>query len=552
MQAGHPQTKIRKTVRESLRPGITAARIGGIVLLLFITSLAAAAPLAGQAVYSSLPNKDLSLQYTRLARQSAEAGNFELSTSFTDTALVFWEHNPDALYVDAQAMQREGNYDRAIELLKAALSSTDFQVYSKPEILTEYLDLLVRFDRGQEALVLLQNLPVGTQRQQQFLQLACRALRTEARPEQLLKSVRTGIELYPSDPFFQQQLISLDSTYQRRVREEIVRGTDPEYYGQAAYQALIRTSSRPADLARLLDMYTSRWGADLFSRVQSFRLNNQLTLQELELLFADVQELSEAELEMLQRIAAVFDAESDVKASFKAFNGTVTRDPDNDGEAEIRESYAEGRVQRVEENRDGDAEFERVVQFENGVPVWFEIQLEDNNSMKIYYQSYPEVARAENALGSSLIRMKLVPYSIRYQLPEWGRYAPPAAVPLPQLDSVPPVSTLLAHSAEIEAAERDVAYGFSREKGRIETVRDSKTEIQADMLQGTLTERRRDSNGDGYYEIREYYRDGTLVRISYDGNKNGTPEYVEEYEGTPVRLWDTDEDGIIEYRMQLD
>ncbi|MFW5711776.1 MAG: hypothetical protein ACOCW5_02060 [Spirochaetia bacterium] len=538
MKAWQSQTKKFKTAR--------------IVLLLLITGLAVAAPLAGQAEYGSLPNKELSLQYTRMARQSAEAGNFERSAVFTDTALVFWEHNPDALYIDARAKQREGNYDRAVELLKAALSSTEFQFYSKTEILIEYLDLLVRFDRGQEALVLMQNLPVGTQRQQQFLQLACRALRAEGRPEQLLKSVRTGIELYPSDPFFQQHLINLDSAYRRRVRAEILRGSDPEYYGQEAYQALIQTSNRPTDLAKLLDMYSSRWKADLFSRLQSFRLNQQLTLQELERLFADVQELNGSELEMLWSIAAVFDAESDVETAFKSFSGTVTRDPDNDGEAEIRESYAEGRVRRVEENRDGDAEPERIVQFENGVPVWFEIQLEDNNSMKLYYQSYPELARAENALGSSLIRMKLVPYSVRYELPEWGRYTPPAAVPLPQLESVPPVSSLLARSAEIDAEEQTLAYGYSREKGRIETVRDSNTEIQADMLRGRLTERRRDSDGDGYYEIREYYRDGTLVRISYDGNKNGTPEYVEEYEGTPVRLWDTDEDGIIEYRMQLD
>ncbi len=538
MQAGRTQTKRGKA--------------GRTVLLLLITGLAAAAPVAGQVGPGSLPNQDLSLQYTRLARQSAEAGNFELSASFTDTALVFWQHNPDALYVAARAVQREGNYDRAVELLKAALSSTDFQFHSKNEILIEYLDLLVRFDRSQEALVLLKNLPIGTQRQQQFLQLTCRALQAEGRPEQLLKSVRTGIELYPADPFFQEHLIRLDSEYQRRVREEVLRGSDPEYYGRGAYQALIRSSSRPADLARLLAVYNSRWGTDLFSRVQSFRLNRELTRQELEQLFTDLQELSESQLEMLQRIAAVFDAEADMETAFESFSGTISRDPDNDGQDEIRESYAAGRVQTVEENRDGDAEYERVVQFENGVPVWFEIQLEDQNSMKLYYQSYPEVARAENALGSSLIRMKLVPYSVRYELPGWSGYTPPAAVPLPQLESVPPVSTLLARSAEINAEERDVAYGFSREKGRIETVRDSNAEIQADMLRGTLTERRRDSDGDGFYEIREYYRDGTLVRISYDGNKNGTPEYVEEYEGTPVRLWDTDEDGIIEYRMQLD
>src|SRR6056297_4325316 len=42
--------------------------------------------------YGSLPNQELSTHYTRLARQSSEAGNPELSAKFTDTALVFWKN----------------------------------------------------------------------------------------------------------------------------------------------------------------------------------------------------------------------------------------------------------------------------------------------------------------------------------------------------------------------------------------------------------------------------------------------------------------------------
>lgn len=545
------QTRKNKVTRVGIIIGMEVRKFFYAAVFFLLLSVAAT-PLYSQTPSASLPNKDLSLHYTRLARQSAGADNFELSTAFTDTAIVFWQHNPDALYLRAVAMLREHKYDTAAELMATALSGTEFQYYSKNQVLLDYLDVLIRFDQAREALVILQSLPQGVRRQQSFLKLLCRAQQAEGRGEQLLKSVRSGIELYPADPFFQHNMMNLDRGYRLQAREEVLRDGEGRFYSKEAYQALITATSRPSDLTALLNLYTTRWGSDLFSRIQGYRLNDQLNRQQLELLFSGITELSGAQLEMLKNITSVFDADTELENAFKAFTGTISRDSDRDGEVEIREMYIEGVVLRVEENRDGDPGYERVVQFDNGVPTWFEIQLEDNNWMKIYYRRYPEVSLAENALGSSLIRMELVPYSVRYSLPEWTSYSAPGPVPLPELTAVPPISMLLSHAAKIKAEERNITYGFSRDEGMIETVRDSKTLIQTDILGGTVNERRRDSDGDGFYEITEYYKDGTLVRISYDGNKNGIPEYVEEYEGSPVRLWDTDEDGIIEYRMQLE
>ena len=491
------QTKQGKPAWERPNCGTISSR-RRIAVTLCSLMLLAATPLYSQSEYGALPNQELSLQYTRLARQSAEAGNTDLSDSFTETALVFWQHNPDALYLKAQTMQQNREYDRAIDLLASALSGTEFQYYSKSRVLLEYLDLLVRFDHSKEALVVLQNLPTATRQQQDFLRLACRALRTEDRTEQLLRLVRSGIELYPTAAFFQQQMIRIDDTYQRRARREILRGANADYYSKEAYQPLIAATSTPAELAKLINRYTSRWGTDLFSRIQGFRLKDQLSRNELELLFAEHTQLSGADLEMLMSIASVFDASAEFEFAFKSFSGTITRDTDDDGEVEVREEYRQGVIVKVEENIDGDPGYERMVQFENGVPIEFEIQFQDNNSLKINYKRYPEMARAENASGGSLIKMELVPYSVHYPLPEWERYSAPGQVPLPHIETVPSISTLLANSTEINAEERDVMYDFSRDQGRIETVRNSHTTIQADIMRGSLNERRRDSDGNGY------------------------------------------------------
>jgi len=147
---------------------------------------------------------------------------------------------------------------------------------------------------------------------------------------------------------------------------------------------------------------------------------------------------------------------------------------------------------------------------------------------------------AESIVGRSVIEIDLVPYSVQYQLPNWKNYSAPNPVPLPSVETVPVLSTLLANSADIRAETNrkdPQSYSFSRDKGLLEVAIKGKTQVESDLLSGTITERRRDMDGDGFFEIIEYYRDAKLIRITYDGNKNGIPEYIEEYEETPMRKW---------------
>ncbi len=511
----------------------------------------------GPVVHGVLPNKELSIQYTRLARQSAEVENFELSTAFVETALVFWEHNPDALYLTAEIHLHNEEYDKALEIMGKALGSGTFRYYQKNEVLLTYVELLVRFDRSREALVLIQGLPAAVQNQSAYLQSLCRALIAEGREDQLVKTLRKGSELYPSDSFFQQHMMKVDSEYRRKALSDILRGGESNFYSKEAFHTLIPATNRPSDLAKLLVLYNEKWGDDQFSRIQGYRLKESISLKELEQLFSNNNKMNEDQLHMLMEIANVLDSTSNVKDAFRGFNGTIERDSDNDGFMEVRETYSQGVIQRVAENSDGDPEAERILEFEDGNPRHYILQLPEGNTLKVFYKNYPEVSRAENTTVNSVIEMKLIPYSVRSPLSGWESYTPPSPVPLPAAETIPALGTLLAKSARIEAdtmsaSEKPENYTFLRDKGLLTEMEERKTKVTADMMSGAVNERRRDSDGDGFYEIREYYREGEIVRITYDGNKNGIPEYIEEYEDKPLRMWDTDEDGIIEYQLQFE
>ncbi|MCF7914365.1 MAG: hypothetical protein K9L66_04290 [Spirochaetaceae bacterium] len=548
------QISVQSHPKRGKRPKIEGNSIFYALIFTLLFSLPGIS-LYGQQ-YGSLPNQELSAHYTRLARQSSEAGNPELSAKFTDTALVFWKNNPDALYLEAKTHIQNENYERAIELMTAALSGEVFGLFGKENVFLEYLDLLTRFDHAQRALVLLQNLPYEQQQQREYLKIAVRALHTEGRTEQLKKQVSRGINLYPGESLFQQQYAQQNSEYRRQLRQNILRNNESNYYTKPAYQALIAATHRPADLAELLVLYSERWGSDFFSRVQGYRLGQELSLEELERLFSSLTTVTDTQLSMLLDIARVFSSESDVTRAFLKFSGEVTRDPDKDGEVEIRETYIRGIIQRVDETSHGELRFERVLELQEGRPSWLSVQTGDTSSLRLYYSNYPQLLRAESSVGSSMIEIDLVPYSVEYKLPGWEDYNAPYRVPLPTVETVPALSTLLAKSADIRAEENrkdPYTYSFSRDKGLLEAVARENTRVESDFLSGTITKRRRDMDGDGFFEIIEYYRDAKLIRITYDGNKNSIPEYIEEYAGsTPIRKWDTDEDGKVEYQMQLE
>src|SRR6056297_47367 len=399
--------------------------------------------------YGSLPNQELSTHYTRLARQSSEAGNPKLSAKFTDTALVFWKTNPDALYLQAKIHIQNENYERAIELMTSALSGESFDQFDKENVFLEYLDLLTRFDHAQQALVLLQNLPYEVQQQREYLKIAVRALRSEGRTEQLKKQVSRGINLYPGDSLFQQEYAQQNSEYRRQLRQNILRNNESNYYSKPAYQELIAATHRPADLAKLLVLYSERWGSDFFSRVQGYRLDQDLSLEELERLFSSITTVTDKQLNMLLDISKVMSNESDVNQAFLKFSGEVTRDPDEDDEVEIHETYVRGIIQRVEEISNSELRFERVLELQEGRPSWLSVRTGDTSSLRLYYSNYPQLLRAESSVRGSMIEIDLVPYSVGYPLPSWEDYSAPYQVPLPTVETLPALSTLLAKSADI-------------------------------------------------------------------------------------------------------
>ncbi|MDY7028993.1 MAG: hypothetical protein SVR04_11905, partial [Spirochaetota bacterium] len=350
----------------------------------------------------------------------------------------------------------------------------------------------------------------------------------------------------------QSLLVEYSAEHRRNVRRRILSEEKTEIYGQQTLKKLIAHTSLPSQKLRLLNIYTDQWGRDQFAAIYGIVSGGTVDAAEIAAVAGMTEMVHEELIEALWSHMQNTGQEEIFRAAFDTYSGTVQRDPDRDGFFEIEEIYLDGMIREVRSNTNGDPEAEIKLEFDGGVPSSFRVRRKDGSFIEGSYRRYPELASVTMpGGGSAALRIDLVPYAVSYPLTGWRQYSFPEAVPLPNAETLPELHRLLTNAAEIRTVEADTVISqFDRGMSSVEVLQDDTVRMQGELVGAAVEERRRDVDGDGYFEIREYYKSGQLVRITYDGNKNSIPEYVEEYNGTLIKKWDTDEDGAVDYQKQ--
>ncbi len=531
---------------ESNYPPFTCAVLTAVIIMLLL-------PVTAHTRNNTTAlNRELSLKYTQLAYEEFKKDQYNETRSFMQSALVFWPENPDALYMQAVLEAGDGNYDRALEILPKVFSGTPLQHFQRSEALEFYIRNLVTFDQAAEALMLLSVLPPEAALDRNLLELKARALVVRGMSAELMDTLSTGVRLFPESDLLQSLLAEYSAEHRRNVRWRILSEGKTELYGKKTLQKIIAHSPIPSHQLRLLDIYVEKWGRDQFAAIYYIVSGDSADTAELAAVL-DMNETISAELiEALMDRMRSLGQEGTFRQAFERYSGTIQRDPDGDGFFEINEVYLEGMVREVQADTNGDPAAEARLEFTKGIPTAFSIRRSNGTLVEGTYRRYPELERVTMpGGGSTVLEIDLVPYAISYPLAGWRQYRIPQAVPLPDIEDFPHLYRLLTNAAEVRTREADtVVAQFDRGLSSVEVLRNDKVKMQSEMTGAMVEERKRDVDGDGFFEIREYYRSGQLVRITYDGNKNSIPEYVEEYNGMLIKKWDTDEDGAVDYQKQ--
>lgn len=525
--------------------------IKAAVFLLSAGMMLVPRPLSAQQDTISL-NTELSNRYTQIAYEELRRQRLNEAEELIESALVFWPLNPDALFMQARIATQDNRYDQALELLPKVFSGYPLQYFTQSEALKFYLRSLLRHDETSQALMVISMLPPETAANRELLEFKAIALDCEGMDDILMETLVRGVRLYPESDILQAMLAGRSANYRRVVKQRVLAEEEGYVYGQRTIRILIKEAPVPEEKRRLLDTYTQRWGEDQFVRVHSLALDEEIDSNRVGYALENTDGITEELLSVLWNILKEKKQTELFQQAFKNFNGSVRRDPDADGFYEIEEIYEDGFISTVRADLYGVHVSISRLDFSGGIPTGFVLKRDDGSTVEGEYRRYPEMKSVRIPGGSNtVLDIELVPYSVNFPIRGWSDYQVPYPVPIPDVKEFPELHTFLQNAALIRTVnENKVKARFNREAGSVELLEGDTVKIRSELLGEKVTERRRDPDGDGFFEIREYYQSGQLVRITFDGNDNNIPEYVEDYGEMIDKMWDIDEDGIADYRRR--
>lgn len=261
--------------------------------------------------------------------------------------------------------------------------------------------------------------------------------------------------------------------------------------------------------------------------------------------------------ELLRLLPEQSDARRLLVDAAAAFTGVSLFDPDRDGFWTERVTIVSGSVTVWERDLDQDGIVELELTLEAGEPVSV-VRRDGSHRVELRYEQYPFVGTATLALESGEERYRMRPRSLRLgAVSALGEDGPRFATAFRLAPSVRPVTRreLRAVAVQIDlvdSMDRVVERTYQQGGPMTQVQRDENRDGAWDHLMltsgGFALSGVRDIDGDGYFEVAEGYRNGSLVALAVDADDDGTPEVFERNVGVPVREWDLNEDGAIDVR----
>ena len=508
-------------------------------------------------------NRDLSMLYTRYAARQYRDGEIDKAAELAETALLYNAENPDALYMVGSAELRSGKPKQAGEYFSQALLYNRWHFFTSREGRLEHAEALYRQGKAKEAYHLLSPYHTSTSKNSpEFLLLYTQILRELGKREALQRSLQEALSLYPENDALQARRISDDAEYAQTVLSRLLEdnGDTAERYGKEVFVALMQSRSGE-ERRRLLEQYRERWSEDRTYRLYSLISGEANDAEAFTTFFSDIDHLSGEELSILISAAEEGGNKNALREGFASFTGTIEYDRDGNGTVERRERFVDGSPAEVWQQRSGESTDEYRVEFAEGQPSVFTLRNGAGvpRAVKIRYKNYPRVETVRWEYEEEVLEIRLVPYEYRFPLFVAGGGSIPESGPpyriaeLKRSLQAPDSAQLLPHASQIERQEDgEAAARYDRSTGTAEfALQNEEYSVRAEYAGAELEMRETRYRGEDTARITEWYRDGVLQTLLYDGNGNGTPEMIEHHGEDILQLWDFDEDGSIDYETVI-
>ncbi|HOV38191.1 MAG TPA: hypothetical protein PLG79_05665 [Spirochaetales bacterium] len=483
-----------------------------------------------------------------------QEGKREEALPLIEELLTHQPTSSDLLFLKARALP----YD--VEALQKAIQNKNWQIYQEEPAIFLLATRLLQRKQAVQTLELLQGLTVKGEAFPEYYYLMVQTYHLLAEGEKAAEFLQKGMSLFPKDPRFLKLYFRIRgrATPGDSALWDGVDSADPAYLD--ALVEYIEVLQDPEQKKLLAKEYFQRGGRD--PRVYCALLEaNGENLQEAWEGFKATGGLQR--LELWERLFKKFtegEPQKILQDELNSYTGWMARDRELDKYDEEHRRFLEGKLTflSLDANQDGVIEIEADFLFEK--PHRLRILLSSNEEREVFFSEYPQVERI-------LIEQDTCRWEYRYGFQElsWKEgFFPLQTTVIPkgivsiETDSIEPFLILALQKAfpyqKIEICNggkricktllsRGVIVYFQEEQ-EIQPGKSRKRAVS--FSQGIPVYGFVDLDGDGYFDLKETYREGALeyVELVPQGSYPIYREYLEKQ----MKEWDFNRDGKIDAR----
>jgi tetratricopeptide (TPR) repeat protein len=513
---------------------------------------------------------------SRIARLYFEEGrNFQAAGAraealeLLETALRFRPEYSDALFLKSKILaEKPENRREASELARAAIKAASWEAYDLWEGTLHLCGLLAQLRRYREVLFLLNGSKRPGPRSVKEYELLLRCHQGLDDKKNLNTVLQAALEAFPEELFFLETYFRVSDP----LRPETVRHFElVKRYAQWYLPAIAAYILRAGDSDGVLKLawdYFHAGGED--PAVSCLLIEKGLVdpAREMER-FTAFGGLSR--MDLLRKIASALRVQHPrlLADALAAFSGQVVFDRDRDGIPEENFFIKEGKpsLWKIDEDQDGLDEI--AIEFsENGLPSQVGY-LTHTSTMTLNYAEYPYIGESlyhdesRDMKESRTLRARVLPGNLA--VPIVLGIPPAASVGVPWLDyrlnrslasfSRERVENSAYMYEERNSLEPEYVQEVFLENGKVQQIDIKYMEKTPNVIvhrllfeKGRFSYGLRDIDRDGNFDLREFFEDGKLMRLSLDTTGDGKEDYTESFFPDIVKEWDIDGDGVVDAR----
>lgn len=496
-------------------------------------------------------NSDLSRLYMKEATTAFNSKEWTVADRLVGIALEFNPNNSDAYYLRGEMLfAHDKNIPGAISAYTEALSRSSWHQFDASTCKLSLAPLLIRTKQYERAFRLLETI---TSDSADYLFEYSSALNWLGKTTAARNTLQSAMQIYPNDYRFAIERIKIDPIYRQAMAEHFLANQDVGRFPASVLAGLIRDTTNTVVKRKLIALYEARFPPSAEVYAESLLASSSVTSSEIDKFVANGS-LSDGNLVAdLSRAVANTPAAQYLSRKLSTYTGTVSLDLNGDGIPEETATYASGRLTSLKYDGNQDGVDEYSLTFANGLPSSLTL-MEGATAYVLDYSKYPFVSSASVTEGGTLTHYTLIPDHVSADVVAGAsssgfvdfppRVRPGYIVNRNELFAFSnEVATTVAASAQPVAIWRrslnDILHMASQwESGsfRYKAVFHGNEKVSA----------MRDINGNGYYAVKEYYRNGKLWKLTYNGNHGRAPEFILQFDPYPILSWDYDQDGIID------